>query len=77
MAAGYGESAWFFPVGWVYDESNIIMARDNARIHREVGLLHSAMITIVSTKGNQSFTKAMNDIHTDAGPREVQGPQEE
>jgi hypothetical protein len=55
------------------------MARDNARIHSEVSLMHGAMSTILG--GNKSFLAFrtnMGNLHTDVDlPSEKPPPEED
>lgn len=63
MAAGHPE-AWGYPIGFLWDESNIVLARENSRIHTELSLLQSALTSIFSEKGRAAFKKSMGSLHT-------------
>lgn len=72
MAAGHPE-AWAYPIGFLWDESNIVLARDNSRIHTELSLLQTAMTSIFSKEGRTAFKESMGSLYTKA---EAQKPPE-
>lgn len=67
MAAGYHD-AWFLPIGFVYDESNMLVARENHRYYTEASLLQQAIATIFSRDGVRAFNRTLRGLHTDVEP---------
>lgn len=76
MEAGYHD-AWFLPIGFVYDEHNMLVARENHRYFTEAGLLQKAIATIFSRGGVRDFNRALRDLHVDVEPHKRKPPSEE
>jgi hypothetical protein len=77
---GYGTEVWFWPIGFMIDESNMISARDNARIKLEATLIQQAIGSVFGQEGRKLFQSTLNDIYVEselrsASPGEKNGKQ--
>ena len=74
----YGHpEAMKYPLGMVYDESNLIIERQNSRIATEVLLLQQAVNGLLSKEGRKQFTKTLKTLNVETGPiRPVGDPAE-
>lgn len=78
MCNGHGEDAWHYPIGFVYDESNMIIARENRRIKTEASLLKGAIAAIFSNAASRDFNNNLKSLPTDVEPRnQHEAPPEE
>lgn len=57
-----------YPLGRVYDESNMIVERENARIATEATLLQQAVASILSTKARGEFKKRIDGLALETKP---------
>lgn len=77
MSNGHTEAAWHYPIGFVYDESNMIVARENRRIKTEASLLKQAIATIFSNAAARDFHANLKSLPTEVEPHRPALPPEE
>lgn len=76
LSNGHPE-AMSYPLGMVYDESNLIIERQNSKIATEVLLLQQAVNALLSKGGRKQFTKTLKTLNVETGPiRPVGDPDE-
>jgi hypothetical protein len=57
-----------YPIGFLHDEANLIVERENARIATEAFLIQMAVAGILSQEAREAFTKRLEDLNVVTKP---------
>jgi hypothetical protein len=62
--------ARYYPLGMLYDESNLVRERANGRIVTEAQLLQMAVASILSKESRKEFAKTTKRLNVETKPHD-------
>lgn len=68
IASGHSD-AIHYPLGQLYDESNLVVERENNRIITEAQLAQMGIAAILSAKSRAAFTKQIKSLNVTVKPK--------